>query len=96
MVGRAAFRDMQVRGFLNPAGWNTYPVTVTAPYTMLTTESRHGRFKHPTQAGGSGSGTPRRLCHRPTGDDGTPNGDLQPIYFHRCFSADAAAAASRP
>ncbi len=24
MVGRAAFRDMQVRGFLNPAGWNYY------------------------------------------------------------------------
>ena len=25
MVGRGAFRDMQVRGFLNPAGWNTFP-----------------------------------------------------------------------
>jgi len=32
MVGRAAFRDMQVRGFLNPAGWNTFPGLWTTVY----------------------------------------------------------------
>lgn len=52
MVGRAAFRDMQVRGFLNPAGWVAYPGTWSAVYDPVADPVEPFQAYDPSAAGG--------------------------------------------
>ncbi len=61
MVGRAAFRDMQVRGFLNPAKWVAYPTGWTAVYDP--TNAANPFTGYDSHAAGGGPNNVRHVAY---------------------------------
>ncbi len=52
MVGRAAFRDLQVRGFLNPANWVAFPGTWNTVYAPTSPQEPFTNYDPSATGGG--------------------------------------------
>jgi len=65
MVGRAAFRDMQVRGFLNPEAWSLSPQAINSVFTPIASDGNY--FTVRNSAGGVSLSNQVAYCLDPLG-----------------------------